>query len=140
MEIKPTKLTGRVARLEPLEIRHAEGLAEAATPELFTYHFPPPEFSPEGFRAMIQYLLSRGTHCPFAIVARESEQVLGMTSYLPVRRPTTGRRAKTRRSLPPRCLPSEHAATFLSLRPTAAPCRLRCRWPAFCHRARMPRP
>lgn len=85
MEIKPITLTGRVARLEPLEPRHAEGLAEAATPELFTYHFPPPEFSPEGFRAMIQYLLSLGTYCPFAILARDTERVLGMTSYLDIR-------------------------------------------------------
>lgn len=85
MEIKPITLTGRVTRLEPLELRHAEGLAAAATPELFTYHFPPPEFSPEGFRAMIQYLLSQGTYFPFAIVARDSERVLGMTSYLDIR-------------------------------------------------------
>jgi len=62
--------------LEPLEPRHAEGLADAATPELFTYHFPPPEFSPAGFRAMIQYLLSQGTYRPFAILARETEPEL----------------------------------------------------------------
>jgi RimJ/RimL family protein N-acetyltransferase len=85
VEIKLITLTGRVARLEPLELHHAEGLAEAATPELFTYHFPPPEFSPEGFRAMIQYLLSQGTYCPFAILARDTERVLGMTSYLDIR-------------------------------------------------------
>ena len=85
MDIKPITLTGRVARLEPLDLRHAEGLAEAATPELFTYHFPPPEYSPAGFRTMIQHLLSLGTYCPFAIVSRESERVLGMTSYLDIR-------------------------------------------------------
>jgi RimJ/RimL family protein N-acetyltransferase len=85
VDIKPITLTGRVARLEPLDLRHAEGLAEAATPELFTYHFPPPEYSPAGFRTMIQHLLSLGTYCPFAIVSRESERVLGMTSYLDIR-------------------------------------------------------
>jgi RimJ/RimL family protein N-acetyltransferase len=84
VEIKPITLTGRVVRLEPLEIRH-EGLSAAASPELFTYHFPPPEFSPEGFRAMSQYLLSLKAYCPFAIVARETEHVLGMTSYLDIR-------------------------------------------------------
>ncbi len=81
----PIVLEGRVARLEPLEVRHAEGLAEAATPELFTYHFPPPEFSAAGFRKMIEYLLSLGTYCPFAIVARQPDRVVGMTSYLDIR-------------------------------------------------------
>jgi RimJ/RimL family protein N-acetyltransferase len=85
VEIKPIILEGRVARLEPLEPRHAEGLAEAATPDLFAYHFPPPEFSADGFRTMIEHLLSLGTYCPFAIVARQSGRAVGMTSYLDIR-------------------------------------------------------
>jgi RimJ/RimL family protein N-acetyltransferase len=85
VEFEPLVLEGRVARLEPLEARHAEGLAAAATPELFTYHFPPRQFSPAGFAEMIQYLNDHGGYRPFAIIAREVNRVAGMTSYLDIR-------------------------------------------------------
>src|SRR5262249_28365642 len=60
-------------------------LAETATPELFTYHFPPPEFSPAGLRVLIQFLLDDDGYCPFAIVARETGRAIGMTCYLDIR-------------------------------------------------------
>jgi ribosomal-protein-alanine N-acetyltransferase len=85
MDIKPRVFEGRAARLEPLDASHAEGLAAAATPELFTYHFPPREFSPAGFREMIGYMRSLPGYCPFAIVARDKDCVVGMTSYLDIR-------------------------------------------------------
>jgi RimJ/RimL family protein N-acetyltransferase len=85
MDIQPITLEGRAARLEPLAAEHAEGLAEAATPELFTYHFPPPEFTLEGFGALIAYLNAAAGFCPFAIVDRDSKRAIGVTCYLDVR-------------------------------------------------------
>ena len=42
MDVQPIVLEGRVARLEPLAMSHAEDLAVAATPEIFTNTFPAP--------------------------------------------------------------------------------------------------
>ncbi len=81
----PITLTGRAARLEPLSLEHAEALAAAATPDLFTYHFPPREFTPDGFREAIAYFLTLPAFCPFAIVATEHGRAVGMTSYLDIR-------------------------------------------------------
>lgn len=85
MNIQPVTLAGRVARLEPLSVSHAAALAEAATPELFTYHFPPRELTSDGFREAIEDFLKRPAFCPFAIVAVEHGRAIGMTSYLDIR-------------------------------------------------------
>ncbi len=85
MEIKPITLSGRAARLEPLGEVHAEALAAAATPELFIYHFPPPEFSPAGFGMLIRYLVNSPGYCPFAIVSQEHDRAIGVTCYLDIR-------------------------------------------------------
>ncbi len=85
MDIQPITLTGRVARLEPLSVEHAESLAAVATPELFTYHFPPREFSAAGFREAIEVLRNVPACCPFAIVATEHGRAIGVTSYLDIR-------------------------------------------------------
>jgi len=85
MDIKPITLEGRAARLEPLAMEHAEALAEAATPDLFVYHFPPPSFTPDGFRALIHFLSTLPGCRPFAIVSREAGQAIGVTSYLDIR-------------------------------------------------------
>jgi RimJ/RimL family protein N-acetyltransferase len=85
MNIQPITLEGRTVRLEPLTVEHAEQLSAAATPELFTYHFPPPEFTPVGFAQLIGWLLAQGTYCPFAITDRASGRAIGMTSYLDIR-------------------------------------------------------
>jgi len=85
MNIQPITLQGRAVRLEPLAVDHAESFAEAATPDLFIYHFPPREFSVEGFREAIEYLRALPAFCPFAIVPRETGRAVGMTSYLDIR-------------------------------------------------------
>ena len=54
MKVEPVVLEGRTVRLEPLAEEHAEDLASAATPDLFTYHFPPAELTREGFTSIIQ--------------------------------------------------------------------------------------
>jgi RimJ/RimL family protein N-acetyltransferase len=85
MNIQPITLTGRTARLEPLGVAHADDFAAAATPELFTYHFPPREFTPAGWREAIEYVTRLPAMCPFAIVAVEQGRAIGMTSYLDIR-------------------------------------------------------
>ena len=64
---------------------HAEDLAVAATPEIFTNTFPPPEYSPAGIQAVIGYLGSLKDWCPFAILSRETGHAVGMTCYLDIR-------------------------------------------------------
>lgn len=85
MEVGPVTLEGRVVRLEPLDECHAAGLAAAATEDLFTYHFPPAEFTPEGFRAQIAALRSAPGWLPFATVLRETGETVGTTSFLDIR-------------------------------------------------------
>jgi len=85
MDVKPIVLEGRTARLAPLAAEHADDLAAAATPEIFTYTFPPPDYSPAGFRAAIGYIGSLPNWCPFAIVAQDSGKAVGMTCYLDIR-------------------------------------------------------
>lgn len=85
MDFKPIVLEGRVARLEPLSLEHAQALAEAGTQELFVYHFPPPEFTPAGFGLLIQYLKSAPGFCPFAIVPLATGRAAGVTCYLDIR-------------------------------------------------------
>jgi len=85
MDVKPIVLQGRVARLEALAASHAEDLAAAATPEIFTNTFPPPEYSPGGFRAVIGYVCALADWCPFAIVWQETGRAVGMTCYLDIR-------------------------------------------------------
>ncbi|MGD9723659.1 MAG: GNAT family N-acetyltransferase [Pirellulales bacterium] len=85
MDIQPITLEGRAARLEPLEARHAASLAEVATPEIFTFTFPPREISEAGLREGIAMLRAMPGFCSFAIVAREHGRAVGMTSYLDIR-------------------------------------------------------
>lgn len=84
MEIAPVTLEGRFVRLEPLELAHAEALSEAATPDLFTYHFPPAELTPQGFAAQIAGLRQAPGWLPFAQVLRGSGRAVGVTCYLDV--------------------------------------------------------
>jgi RimJ/RimL family protein N-acetyltransferase len=85
MNVKPLVLAGRVARLEPLAQGHADALAAAATLELFTNTFPPPDYSPAGLGAVIGYITALPDWCPFAIVSQETGQAVGMTCYLDIR-------------------------------------------------------
>lgn len=84
MEVVPVILEGRFVRLEPLHPRHAEALAEAASEDLFAYHFPPAELTPAGFADQIAGLNAAQGFLPFAQVLRESGRAVGMTSYLDI--------------------------------------------------------
>jgi RimJ/RimL family protein N-acetyltransferase len=84
MEVAPVTLEGRFVRLEPLDRRHAEALAEAASEDLFAYHFPPAELTPEGFAAQIEGLRTAPAWLPFAQVLRETDRAVGVTCYLDI--------------------------------------------------------
>lgn len=84
MEVEPVVLEGRVVRLEPLAEEHAEQLAEAATPDIFAYHFPPAELTAESFREQIRGLRVAPGWCPFAQVLRDGSRAVGITSYLDI--------------------------------------------------------
>jgi RimJ/RimL family protein N-acetyltransferase len=84
MEVAPVTLEGRIVRLEPLDAVHAEALAEAASPELFAYHFPPEELTAAGFAGQIEGLRQAPNMLPFAQVLRETGRAVGITSYLDI--------------------------------------------------------
>ncbi|MGH0036384.1 MAG: GNAT family N-acetyltransferase [Myxococcota bacterium] len=90
MDVEPVTLEGRTVRLEPLAESHAADLAEAASEDLFAYHFPPAELTAEGFGAQIAGLRSTPGWLPFATVLRETGRAVGMTSYLDIRPPHRG--------------------------------------------------
>ena len=85
MKVEPRTLEGRTVRLEPLAEAHAEALAAAATPELFAYHFPPAELTPQGFADQIAGLRAVPDWCPFAQVLRDEGRAVGMTCFLDIR-------------------------------------------------------
>jgi ribosomal-protein-alanine N-acetyltransferase len=86
MKVEPVVLEGRVVRLVPLSLEHAEGLLSVCGTDTFKYfwHFPK-EWTVEGFRAYIQYLLEIPETQPFATTLRETGQPVGVTTYMDVR-------------------------------------------------------
>ncbi|HEX2622924.1 MAG TPA: GNAT family protein [Phototrophicaceae bacterium] len=84
MDIQPVTLEGNTVRLEPLTPQHAAELAEIATPDLFVHHFPPPEFSENGFKMLIQFVSQYPDWCLFAIILKETGKAIGVTAYLDI--------------------------------------------------------
>jgi ribosomal-protein-alanine N-acetyltransferase len=85
MDLRPITLAGRFATLVPLDEKHAEAIAACSPPELFTYHFPPPEFTAAGFTALIRWLNNTPGYLPFAICENATGEIVGVTSYLDIR-------------------------------------------------------
>jgi len=85
MDLRPITLTGNFVTLLPLDESHAAAVAACSPPELFAYHFPPPEFTPAGFIALIRWLNTAPGYLPFAIRENATEQIVGVTSYLDIR-------------------------------------------------------
>ncbi|WP_411282328.1 GNAT family N-acetyltransferase [Gemmatimonas sp.] len=83
-------LTGRVVRLEPLTVAHADGLLWAGHHEqLWRVTVQPPLVSAD---AVTRYLAqaaeqaARGDEVPFAIVARDTGVVIGSTRWMDISR------------------------------------------------------
>ena len=78
-------LEGDVVRLEPLEPRHAAGLAAAATPDRMSYGYT---WVPSGSEDALTYVAQalrerdRGAAIPFAVVLRHGDRVVGTTRFL----------------------------------------------------------
>jgi ribosomal-protein-alanine N-acetyltransferase len=85
MIVQPTILNGRVVRLEPLTQPHAPSLLQHAEPDLFRFHGSVPEFTESGFKKYIEELDARENSLPFAIIFKETEQAIGVTTYLDIR-------------------------------------------------------
>src|SRR6476469_7362372 len=82
---QPVTLAGRHVKLEPLAIRHLDGLREAVRDgELWTLWYPsipaPDEMEKEiGRRLDLQ---QRGSMLPFAVRRQDSGAICGMTTYM----------------------------------------------------------
>jgi RimJ/RimL family protein N-acetyltransferase len=94
MDPKPVVLEGRVVRLEPLRLDHAQDLAAVACDDEIWRYMPLRTPSSIGdVRAMIEDALSRardGSEVPFATVVRESGRAIGSTRYIDIRRAHRG--------------------------------------------------
>ncbi len=86
----PVLLAGDVVRLEPLDVRHADDLVEAAAdPAIWLYMPIPQPDSLEQVRGWIAETAKQATsgdQLPFAIVDAGSGRVIGSTRYLEIRR------------------------------------------------------
>ncbi len=96
-------LTGRHVRLEPLELRHAEGLAAASAADPTLYAWSPVPQGVDAMRAYIEAALAwrdAGTAVPFATVRLTDGVAIGSTRFWqmerwawPARHPRHGRKA-----------------------------------------------
>jgi len=71
-------LEGAHIRLEPLEQRHAEGLATASAndPELYRW-----SAVPQTLEAVVRYIDTAQTSVPFAVIRLADEKVIGSTRF-----------------------------------------------------------
>ena len=86
MNVQPTTLTGRVVRLEPLSLDHAEGLLAAASPDLFVLSPQKPDpWTADGMRAELARVLALSDSVAFAIIDLKSGAPVGRTTYMDIR-------------------------------------------------------
>lgn len=91
---KPVVLEGERVRLEPLTVRHAEGIFSAGSDPAIWRHLPRGPFtSAEDARAFVrdaERATSEGRDVAFAIVRKPGGDVVGTTRYLDLRRADRG--------------------------------------------------
>lgn len=87
--IEAVELSGKTIRLEPLQLRHADGLvaASASDPSLYQWS-PVPQGRPEAVAYIETALawLAQGTAVPFAIVDTTSGEIIGSTRFFDIER------------------------------------------------------
>ena len=89
MRIEACELLGRYVRLEPLELRHADGLAAASAVEPFLYQWSP---VPQGRAEALKYIetalawRNAGTALAFATVRLSDRVVIGSTRFFDIER------------------------------------------------------
>jgi RimJ/RimL family protein N-acetyltransferase len=88
---QPVLLAGRQVRLEPLALRHAEGLLAASRdPGIWTYLLVPQFANVGEVKKWIEEALAgqrAGAEVAFATVQQSDARVVGSTRYLDIRRP-----------------------------------------------------
>lgn len=88
MQVQPVTLTGKIVRLEPLQLRHASDLYTASLDESI-WSFMPTNVghSPTEVEQWIQKtrgMQETGNILPFAIVLQESDRAIGSTRYMDI--------------------------------------------------------
>lgn len=86
MKVEPVMLTGRFVRLEPLDLRHSEGLLEAASEPLIWKYLTVPQ--PQTVAEMddwIELALSQQDHLPFTTIRQQDSKIVGSTRYLDIK-------------------------------------------------------
>jgi N-acetyltransferase len=91
---RPVVLEGEVVRLEPLELRHATDLLQAAAEKTIWNYMPlsgfPDLAAVEGWIADSLAAQTVGTDVPFAVVLKETGVAVGSTRYMDIRRAHRG--------------------------------------------------
>jgi RimJ/RimL family protein N-acetyltransferase len=82
--LQPVTLTGDHVRLEPLELRHAEALAVAASHDRSTYGFTSVPASVDEAVTYIDTAVGRDDQLPFATVRGADGVVVGSTRFLEI--------------------------------------------------------
>ena len=84
--VRPIVIEGYVVRIEPLEAKHAEHLAEACDPEMFQY-FPifPLSFDKDGLEDYIRMRNAMPLTVAYAIVHKETGKAIGSSSFFDIR-------------------------------------------------------
>ncbi len=85
MKLEPVTLTGKLVRLEPLEVDHVPALLEAASVQRETYGLTLVPNTLEGMTAYVQTALdgfSKGSMLPFTTVDARSDRIVGSTRFL----------------------------------------------------------
>ncbi|HWX54408.1 MAG TPA: GNAT family protein [Verrucomicrobiae bacterium] len=89
VETERLVLNGRYVRLEPLDHRHADGLAAAAAADPSLYQWSP---VPQGKVEVSDYINTSlawqdaGTAVPFAIIRRDDDLIIGSTRFFDMER------------------------------------------------------
>ncbi|MDE2786219.1 MAG: GNAT family protein [Chloroflexota bacterium] len=91
LDPQPVTLTGKVVRLEPLDLEHVPDLYDAGADDQIWRYLPRPGFTGlEDAEAWVRQCLtevSRGGRLAFAVVDLASGKAIGSTSYLDIDRP-----------------------------------------------------
>ena len=87
----PITLTGKLVRLEPLNLEHTPDLYDAGADDAIWRYLPRPGFAgledAEGWVRQCLAEVSGGSRVAFAVVDLETGKAIGSTSYLDIDRP-----------------------------------------------------
>jgi len=87
--LNPETLIGDHVRLEPLDFRHAEGLANASASDIQLYQWSP---VPQGIGDANKYIQTAldwqlaGTALPFAVIRKNDDTIIGSTRFFNIER------------------------------------------------------